>query len=69
LWRIINFTGVNAQKLSLATAVQLVIDSAPAKEIQEGVKKGEEKSADLSLAQKRKPKSLPYLAWTSIMWR
>jgi hypothetical protein len=43
---------INAEKLSATTAVQLIINSAQSREIQEGVEKAKGDLADLTLVQK-----------------
>ncbi len=47
---------INTEKLSLATAVQLIIDSVQSREVQGGVEKGKEKLAELALVQKAEAK-------------
>jgi cytidylate kinase len=43
---------INTEKLSAATAEQMIIDSVQSREILEGVEKGKERLAELALAQK-----------------
>jgi cytidylate kinase len=43
---------INTEKLSLATAVQRIIDSVQSREIQEGAAEGKEKLTELALVQK-----------------
>jgi len=52
---------INTEKLSLATAVQMIIDSVQSREIQEGTEKGKEKLAELALVQKVEAKLMPIL--------
>ena len=52
---------INTEKLSAATAVQMIIDSVHSGEIQEGVEKGKGKLAELALVQKAKAKLVPIL--------
>jgi cytidylate kinase len=47
---------INTEKLSLATAMQMIIDSVQSREIREGAEKGKEKLAELSLVQKAEAK-------------
>jgi cytidylate kinase len=43
---------INTEKLSLATAVQMIIDSVQSREIREGVERGKEKLVELALVRK-----------------
>jgi cytidylate kinase len=52
---------INTEKLSPATAVQLIIDSVQSREVQEGVEKGKEKLAELALVQKAEAKLVAIL--------
>ncbi len=52
---------INTEKLSPATAVQLIIESVHSGEIQEGVEKGKEKLAELALVQKAEAKLVAIL--------
>ncbi len=52
---------INTQKLSPATAVQLIIDAVHSREIKEEVEKGKEKLAELALVQKAEAKLVPML--------
>jgi hypothetical protein len=52
---------INTQKLSPATAVQLVIDSVHSREIQEGIEDGKEKLAELALVRKAEAKLVAIL--------
>ena len=52
---------INTEKLSAATAEQMIIDSVHSQEILEGVEKGKEKLAELALAQKAEAKLAPLL--------
>jgi len=54
---------INTDRLSLATAVQLIIDSVQSREVQEGGEKGGEKLADLALAQKAEAKLITALGY------
>ncbi len=52
---------INTENLSQATAVQMIMDSLHSPEIQEGVEKGKEKLADLTLIQKVEAKLVSIL--------
>ncbi len=52
---------INTERLSPATAVQLIIDSVHSREIKEGVEKGKEKLAELALIQKAEAKLVAIL--------
>jgi cytidylate kinase len=52
---------INTEKLSLATAVQMIIGSVQSREIREGVEKGKEKLAELALVRKAEAKLIPIL--------
>jgi cytidylate kinase len=52
---------INTEKLSPATAVQMIIDFVHSGEIQEGVEKGKGNLAELALVQKAKAKLVPLL--------
>ncbi len=52
---------INTEKLSPATAIQMIIVSLQSREIQEGVEKGKEKVAELALVQKAEAKLVPIL--------
>ena len=52
---------INTGKLSTTTAVQMIIDSAQAREIQGEVEKGKEKLSDLALVQKAEAKLVALL--------
>jgi cytidylate kinase len=54
---------INAEKLSATTAVQLIINSAQSREIQEGVEKGKGNLADLALVQKAEAKLIGTLGY------